>query len=60
MWFKRQIPNEINYKKQLNTYKRLQQRLMMMRKKERKMDHMDVSPFPKAIQNNVLAHEEET
>jgi len=24
------------------------------------MDHMDVSPFLKAIQNNVLTHEEET
>jgi hypothetical protein len=31
-----------------------------MRKREREMDHMDVSPFLKAIQNNALAHEEET
>jgi len=29
-------------------------------KKKKKMDHMDVSPFLKAIQNNVLTHEEET
>jgi hypothetical protein len=33
---------------------------MMMRKKEKEMDHMDVFPFQKAIQNNALTHEEET